>query len=170
MVRLESVLDSWKTVRQDTAQAVEDFPAAELDFKPTADVMTFREIARHILEASHAITGLLLDGVENLATPQFREMLQKYLAELPATEDAANLAAALRENLEMRAGQLASQNAEFFAHVITRFDGQRVTRLEMVQFTKEHELTHRAQLFLYLRLKGIVPATTRRRMAKQQRA
>ena len=70
----------------------------------------------------------------------------------------------------MRAGQLASQNAEFFAHVITRFDGQLVTRLEMVQFTKEHELTHRAQLFLYLRLKGMVPATTRRRMAKQQRA
>ena len=46
MVRLESVLDSWKTVREDTAQAVEDFPAAELDFKPTGDVMTFREIAR----------------------------------------------------------------------------------------------------------------------------
>jgi uncharacterized damage-inducible protein DinB len=142
MIRLESVLDSWKAVRQDTAQAVEDFPAAEMDFKPTSDVMT----------------------------PQFREMLQKYLAELPATQDAADLAAALRENLEMRAGQLASQNTEFFAHVITRFDGQRVTRLEMVQFTKEHELTHRAQLFLYLRLKGIVPATTRRRLAKQQRA
>jgi uncharacterized damage-inducible protein DinB len=36
----------------------------------------------------------------------------------------------------------------------------------MVQFMKEHELTHRSQLFLYLRLKGIVPATTRRRLAR----
>ena len=52
------------------------------------------------------------------------------------------------------------------AHEITRFDGQRLTRLEMVQSIKEHELTHRAQLFMYLRLKGIVPATTRRRLAK----
>jgi uncharacterized damage-inducible protein DinB len=42
-----------------------------------------------------------------------------------------------------------------------------VTRLEMVQTIKEHELTHRSQLFMYLRLKGIVPATTRRRLAKQ---
>ena len=58
--------------------------------------------------------------------------------------------------------QLALQPAEFFAHIITRFDGQMVTRLEMVRFTKEHELTHRAQLFLYLRLKGLVPATMRR--------
>jgi uncharacterized damage-inducible protein DinB len=72
--------------------------------------------------------------------------------------------------LDQRTAQLAAQTADFFAQVITRFDGQRVTRLEMLQFAKEHELTHRAQLFVYLRLKGIVPATTRRRMAKQQQA
>ena len=84
MIRAETVLDSWKTVRQDTAQAVEDFPSAELDFKPVGDVMTFGEIAHHILVAGYGITGMLLDGVENLATPQFRERMQAYAAELPA--------------------------------------------------------------------------------------
>jgi uncharacterized damage-inducible protein DinB len=170
MIRKETVLDSWKTVRQDTAQAVEEFPAAELDFKPVADVMTFREIARHILDAGHALTGLMLDGVEDMTTPQFRESLSKYIAELPPTPDAAALAQALRQNVELRTAQLAAQPAEFFDRVITRFDGMRVTRLEMVQFTKEHELTHRSQMFMYLRLKNIVPATTRRRLAKQQKA
>ena len=48
---------------------------------------------------------------------------------------------------------------------VTR-NGVTLTRLEMLQSLKEHELTHRAQLFLYLRMKGIVPATTRRRLAK----
>ena len=95
MVRVEHVLDSWRTIRQDTAAAVEEFPAADLDYRPTPELMTFR------------------------------------------------------------------------ARIVTRFDGQKVTRLEMVQTIKEHELTHRAQLFLYLRLKGLVPATTRRRLAKQ---
>jgi uncharacterized damage-inducible protein DinB len=170
MIRPETVLDSWKTVREDTAQAVEDFPATELGFKPTNDVMTFQEIARHILEAGYAISGLMLDGVENMATPAFRESLQKYISALPDTGSAPALAAALREKLNERIQQLAGQPSEFFDHVVTRFDGQRVTRLEMLQFAKEHELTHRSQLFLYLRLKGIVPATTRRRMAKQQRA
>ncbi|HLN02846.1 MAG TPA: DinB family protein [Bryobacteraceae bacterium] len=170
MIRLETVLDSWKTVRQDTAQAVEDFPAGEMDFKPVSDVMTFGEIARHILVAGYGITGMLLDGVENLATPQFREDMQKYAAELAPTPDAGSLAAALRQSLERRTAQLAAQPAAFFDHVITRFDGLRVTRLETVQMAKEHELTHRAQLFLYLRMKGIVPATTRRRLAKQQTA
>ena len=170
MIRPETVLDSWKTVRQDTALAVEDFPAAELDFSPTAEVMTFREIARHILEAGYAITGMLLDGVENMQTPAFREMLNKYVAELPETPDGAALAGSLAQKFDARAAQLTGQPQEFFGHIITRFDGQQVTRLEMLQFAKEHELTHRAQMFLYLRLKGIVPATTRRRMAKQQRA
>jgi len=135
-----------------------------------ADVMTFREIARHILEAGHAITGLLLDGVEDMAVPQFREMMKKYMVELPQTPDATALAQALRQSVEQRAAQLAAQPPEFFEKVVTRFDGQRVTRLEMVQFTKEHELTHRAQMFMYLRMKNVVPATTRRRMAKQQKA
>jgi len=36
----------------------------------------------------------------------------------------------------------------------------------MLQGIKEHELSHRSQLFVYLRLKGLTPPTTRRRLAK----
>jgi uncharacterized damage-inducible protein DinB len=166
MVRLDSVLNSWKTVREDTAQAVEDFSAHELDYKPCADVMTFGELARHILEAGHALTGALLDGVDNLATPQFREMMGNYVAQLPQTEGAGALARELRAQMETCAARLAAKPLDFYGGEITRFDGQRVTRLEMLQFVKEHELTHRQQLFMYLRLNGMVPPTTRRRMAK----
>jgi uncharacterized damage-inducible protein DinB len=166
MVRLDSVINSWKTTREDTAQAVEDFSAHELDYKPSADLMSFGEIARHILEAGHALAGLLLDGVDNLATPQFRQQVGKYVAELPKTEGAGALARELRSQLDADAARLAGKSAEFYNTEITRFDGQRVTRLEMLQTIKEHELTHRSQLFMYLRLKGIVPATTRRRLAK----
>lgn len=166
MVRLDSVLNSWKAVREDTAQAVEDFSAHELDYKPSPDMMSFGTLARHCLEAGHALTGALLDGVESLATPNFREMLGKYVAELPKTDGAGALARELRAEMDSRAAELAAKPADFYAGEITRMDGQRVTRLEMLQFIKEHELTHRQQLFVYLRLKGIVPPTTRRRMAK----
>lgn len=166
MIRLDTILNSWKSVREDTAQAVEDFSAHELDYKPTADLMSFGEIARHILQAGHALTGLLLDGVDNMATPQFRQMIDQYVAQLPKTEGTGSLARELRSRLESDAAKLAAQPAGFYAGEITRFDGQRVTRLEMLQQLKEHELTHRSQLFMYLRLKGIVPSTTRRRLAK----
>jgi uncharacterized damage-inducible protein DinB len=170
MVRTETVLDSWKTVRQDTAQAVEDFPAAELDFKATPDLMTFGELARHVLDAGHALSGMLIDGVDNLATPQFREMVGQYRPQLPERLDAATLASELRKSVETQTAVLSAKGEDFFSGMITRFDGQRVTRLEMLQFIKEHELTHRSQMFMYLRLKGIVPATTRRRQAKQKSA
>ncbi|MGA2724937.1 MAG: DinB family protein [Bryobacteraceae bacterium] len=167
MVRVEQVLDSWKTIRQDTAAAVEEFPAGDLDYRPTPEVMTFREIARHILDASHALTGMLLAGDDNFAAPDFRERLKRHMRGLDAGAGASELAAALRDSLDERTARLAAQPAEFFAHIITRMDGQKVTRLEMVQTIKEHELTHRQQLFMYQRLKGMVPATTRRRLAKQ---
>jgi uncharacterized damage-inducible protein DinB len=170
MVRKETVLDSWKSVRQDTAQAVEDFPASEFDFKATPDLMTFGELARHVLDAGHALSGMLIDGVDNLATPQFREMVGNYKPQLPEKLDAATLAAELRKSVETQTAALATKGEDFFSGIITRFDGQRVTRLDMLQYMKEHELTHRSQMFVYLRLKGIVPGTTRRRQAKQKSA
>jgi len=166
MVRLDAVLDSWKRVRQDTALAVEEFPAADFDFRPVPDVMSFRESATHILTAGHALTGCLLDRIDNLAVPEFRAMAGKYAAELPPHESPADLAAALRSDVEARCRQLSAQPAEFYAGMVTFVDGQQMTRLEMLQTIKEHELTHRAQIFMYLRLKGLVPATTRRRQAK----
>ena len=169
MVRLEALINSWKTVRQDTAQAVEDCPAGELDFKPTADLDSFRQIAMHILNAGNGLTGMLLEGEENLSGPEFREKMKKHFVTLPEQAEAAVLAGELRSAVEAKADELAKQSPEWYAQMVTRVDGQRVTRQEMLQFVKEHELTHRAQLFVYLRLKGIVPATTRRRLAMQAR-
>jgi uncharacterized damage-inducible protein DinB len=166
MVRLEMVLSSWKAIREDTAQAVEDFPAAEMDYRPTPELMTFRDTARHILDAGHVLTGVMLDGVEDMTVPDFREKMKQYRPQLPADLEVAALANELRGQLETRTAELAARPADFYKGEITRFDGQRVTRLEMLQFVKEHELTHRSQLFMYLRLKGIVPSTTRRRLAK----
>jgi len=170
MVRLDALLDSWKTIRQDTAQAVEEFPAAELDFKPTPEMDSFRQIALHILNAGSGLAGLLAEGEMNLSGPEFREKIRKYFSTLPADADAATLASALRQSIEKPLAELARRDAGWYAQIVTRVDGQQVTRMEMLQFVKEHELTHRAQLFMYLRLKGIVPVTTRRRLARQQAA
>ncbi len=167
MVRLEAILNSWKAVREDTALAVEEFPAAELDYKPTPEVDSFRQIAVHILNAGNGLSGLLLEGETMLSGPEFREKVKKHFVPLPADTDAATIAAELRRGIEAPLAALATQSADWYAQMVTRPDGQPVTRMEMVQFVKEHEMTHRAQLFAYMRLKGLVPATTRRRLARQ---
>lgn len=167
MIRVEHVLDSWKNIRRDTIAAVEEFPANEFDYRPCPDVLAFGEIAIHILNAGDGLTGLLLAGFEDFSSPDRGPRMKEHLRALPPGPCAADLASALRVSIEDRTAALAGQPAAFWEHIITRVDGQKVTRLEMLQFVKEHELTHRAQLFMDLRLKGIVPATTRRRLARQ---
>jgi uncharacterized damage-inducible protein DinB len=166
MVRVEHVLDTWRTIREDTAAAVEEFPAAEFDFRPTPDVATFRQIARHTL-AGDALAGALLAGEEDFHLPEVRAKFKEHYRPLEKECTPAEMAAALRESVDQRAEQFAAKPAQFFERLVTRVDGLSVTRLEFLQFIKEHELTHRQQLFMYLRLKGMTPATTRRRIARQ---
>ena len=165
MVRVQYVLDSWKTIRKDVAGAVREFPAESFEEKSIEGVDSFGQIARHILNASHGFPGLLMAGLDNFQTTDFREKMKAHLHTLPEKATPAQLADALEQALDTRIAELQNQPEEFFTQEITRFDGARLTRLEMLQFVKEHELTHRSQLFMLMRLKGIVPPTTRRRMA-----
>ena len=68
MVRLQTFLEQWKIARADAAQAVEDMPAGELDFKPQDDLMSFRDIAVHVIQAGRALSGLVLDSETDLST------------------------------------------------------------------------------------------------------
>ena len=165
MVRLNFVLDSWKTIRKDVINAVQEFPADCFQEKLVEGVDPFGVIARHILDAGHAFPGILMAGVDNLQTPDFREKMAPHRSSLAPDATPAQVVDALEKCLDQRISELSAQPPEFFDQEITRFDGMRVTRLEMLQFAKEHELTHRAQLFMMLRLKGMVPPTTRRRLA-----
>ncbi len=168
MVRLETFLEQWKIARADSAQAVEDMPAGKLDYKPQDDLMSFRDIAVHIIQAGLALSGVVLDGETDLSTPEFRAKLGKYAMALPDDANAGALAAALRDSFDELSAQLAARSPEFYAGTIIKWDGSELTRMEMMQFVKEHELTHRSQLFLYLRMNGVIPVTTRRKLAKQK--
>ena len=168
MVRLDTVLESWKSVRADTVQALEDFPSAELDFRPTEDLMTFRELAVHILQSGEALAGMLSAGDKTFQGPDARKRMHSFARPLSQSPDSGELSRNLSESVALRSAELAVKSPEFYAETITRFDGAEVTRLEMLQFVKEHELTHRAQMFLCLRLKGIVPPTTRRKLAAKK--
>lgn len=165
MVRLDAVLDSWKSIRKDTAQAWLDMPAEEAAFRPTADLMTYRDLAVHIVNASHGMTAMLLSGETDFSAPGFRERMRTHHFDLSGLDREA-LAARLESEIDADAHRVREQtDPAFWSAIMKRFDGTPVTRLEMLQYAKEHELTHRSQMFMYLRLKGVIPPTTRRRMA-----
>jgi len=167
MVRLEGILDSWTQIRRDTAQALRDMPVSELEFRPTAELMPFRQLAIHIINASRGMTAMLAAGESDFSAPTFRERMREHFLDGLDALDHAALAERLETSLAEDNARLAAPelSSEFWAAMMKRFDGTPVTRLEMLQYAKEHELTHRSQMFMYLRLKGVVPPTTRRRLA-----
>jgi uncharacterized damage-inducible protein DinB len=170
MVRAEHVIDSWRNARQDAVAAVQEFPADEFGVSPAEGLQTFGQIGRHILVATHALTGMLLAGDTDFTGPDFRARVASHVSHIPETLEPAELARRLGESADERAAQLRSQSPAFWDGMVKRVDGAMVTRLEMLLWVSEHELTHRQQLFTYLRMKGIVPATTRRRLARQAAA
>lgn len=167
MVRPDTFLEMWKDAREDGAQAVEDMPAGKLDFRPQDDLMSFRSIATHIIDVGRGLTALLLDGTTDFTQPGFRERLAQYLKPLAPDADGQTIAAEMRAAIEEGCARLAGQPPEFFAGMVAKWDGLRLTRLEMLQFIKEHELAHRMQLFMYLRMNGVTPPTTRRKLARK---
>ena len=129
--------------------------------------MSFGATARHILDAGYGLTGLLLAGEENLSTPRVSgENRQSMSPSCRKPKMPARWPPNCVPPWNAARPSWPPKPAEFYAGEIIRMDGQRVTRLEMLQLIKEHELTHRQQLFMYLRLNGVVPPTTRRRQAK----
>lgn len=165
MVRIEVLLETWKAAREDAAQAVLDMPAGKLDFTPQDDLMSFRGNAGHIITVGDAIPGMLLAGETDFTVPDFRDRLGRHVEPVPEDASAEVLAAEMRSRLDKTAARLASRPAEFYAGLIKKWDGVELTRMEMLQFVKEHELAHRMQMFMYLRMNGVVPPTTRRKMA-----
>ena len=169
MVRLEHILETWRAIREETAIAVEEFPADEFDFRPTPEVDTFRAIARHTLNAGDGLTGLLLSGVSDLTSRETFGEVKRHFRPLAEHCSPEELAAELRASVEELTAQLQAKPPAFYEEIMIRMDGLRLTRLEFLQWIKEHELTHRQQLFMYVRLKGLTPVTTRKRMERLAR-
>ena len=149
--------------------ALREFPADALDEELIPGFMTFRMLHRHILESSHALTGLLLDGAQEFNKPETRAKFGNYLPVIPADASTEDLIEALQTKLEERATRIASQGNAFWEREVTHFSGTKMTAFDMFLMIQKHEAEHRAQAALLSRIKGIVPATTRRRLAAQAR-
>ena len=76
----------------------------------------------------------------------------------------AAIVAALKADGDAFAAGLEGMTDEKLGETVTLPNGQK-TRFEMLLGVKEHEMHHRAQLFLMERMIGIVPHLTRARQA-----
>jgi hypothetical protein len=135
------LLEQWTEIGQKIIKMAEEFPADKYDFRPTKEVRTFADVARHVafwnLYVQKTARGEKIDAKQNELSKTEYPTKEKMVAALKKTF--ADATAELKKTQPTPSAKFA--------------------RL-WVTFT-EHSGEHYGQLVVYYRLNGLVPPASR---------
>jgi uncharacterized damage-inducible protein DinB len=163
----KDMADSWRTVRKNTILVAEDIPEEKYSFRAAPDTMSVGEILAHLAATPHwANQCHFVDQKVAITVDDFGRWMGEVGTTAKSLTTKAQIVAALKADGETFAAGLEAMTDAQLAEKVTLPMGDK-TRFEMLLGVKEHEMHHRAQLFLIERMIGIVPHLTRARQAAQ---
>lgn len=157
---LDEALEAWQYTRAGVISEIRNLPDSALTFRPSAESRSAAEVSLHIAESGLMMAGELSRPDGNFQRKSFPEFMKEYTKGVTTTASKKALIALLTkthldgEKKIRRAGEL------HMMQLITRFDGERGSRIAWMNHGISHEEYHRGQLALYARLVGKVPALT----------
>ena len=161
----KEMAESWRTVRKNTLQVAEDIPEEKYSFRAAPDTMSIGELLAHLAATPH--WAIQCHFVEK-KTAVSMEDFGKWMGEVGAASKGLTVEGRDRRRAEGERRDVCRRprrmGEEQLAEQVTVPNGAK-SRFEMLQGVKEHEMHHRAQLFLLERMVGIVPHLTRARQA-----
>lgn len=166
----KELAESWRTVRKNTIQVAEDIPEEKYSFRAAPDTMSVGEILAHLAATPYwAEQCMFVEKKSNVSMEDFGKWMGEVGARSKALTSKAAIIAALKTNGEAFAKYLESATDGDLGSAVTAPNATK-SRFEMLLGVKEHEMHHRAQLFLIERMIGIVPHLTRARQERQAAA
>ena len=158
---LDGLIGSWKEVRSGLIDEVESIPADKFSFQATPDTRSVAALLQHVIEAQKMLMGEVCRPDTNLLRQSFAEQIKVYAPEVSGVTDKEGLLALLRSSMDETEAKMLGAGDEL-ANEMKRFDGKSMTKYAFVSFAIAHEMYHRGQLTVYLRLLGIEPVLTKR--------
>ena len=169
----KEIAESFRTVRKNTIQVAEDIPEEKYSYRAAPDTMSVAEMLAHLATTPHwAQQCFFIERKTNVGMEDFGRWMGEATAKSKALTSKAAIVDALKTGGEEFAKHLETVSEAELAQSIGAPNGSK-SQFEMLIGVKEHEMHHRAQLFLIERMVGIVPHLTRarmERMAQQQAA
>lgn len=163
----KDLAESWRTVRKNTIQVAEDIPEEQYAFRAAPGTMSVGEILAHLAATPHwANQCHFVDQKVAVTMDDFGKWMGEVSASSKTLTGKAEIVAALKADGEAFAAGLEAMTDAQLGEQVALPNGSK-TRFEMLLGVKEHEMHHRAQLFLMERMIGIVPHLTRARQAAQ---
>ena len=163
----KELAESFRTVRKNTIQVAEDIPEDKYSYRAAPDTMSVAEMLAHLAVIPHwAQQCFFVEKKTNVGMDDFGRWMGELNGQAKSLTSKAQIVDALKKNGEAFAAQLESMNEAQLGQAITAPNATK-SAFEMLLGIKEHEMHHRAQLFLMERMVGIVPHLTRARMERQ---
>ncbi len=163
----KDMADSWRTVRKNTVQVAEDIPEEKYAFRAAPDTMSVGELLAHLAATPHwANQCHFVDRKVAVTMDDFGKWMGEVGQASKALTTKAAIVAALKADGDAFAVGLEAMTEAQLGEKVALPMGEK-TRFEMLLGVKEHEMHHRAQLFLIERMVGIVPHLTRARQTAQ---
>ena len=158
---LEEAIDAWQDARSGVIHEVENLPDDRFDFRPTPQNRSVTELVIHIMEVSLMMTGELTRDDTNLRRYPWPELIAHYSKPIDGLVRKKELLPALRSTIADGVNEFRRAGEVHMLQQISRFDGQKATRLQWMYHGIAQEEYHRGQLAIYARLIGVTPALTK---------
>jgi uncharacterized damage-inducible protein DinB len=159
---LEEAIDAWTDTREGLIEEVENLPSDRFDFRPAEGSRTVSELVVHIMEVSLMMAGELTREDTNLQRYPWPRLLAEYSKPIDGVSGKRHLLTALRSTFRNGVKAFREAGDLHMIQQITRFDGNKGTRLQWFHHGISHENYHRGQIAVYARLMGKTPALTQK--------
>ena len=143
--QVSPLINNWNRVHQHTVRLMATAPSDKFDWKTCDSAMTLGELMNHLYLAEAGLTNAALTG--KFATAGGPEAKS-------TTED---VLAAFEKSHEEQVARVAALTPEQLLEEVTPF-GEKygpMTRTSLLHMMSEHEVHHRGQLYVYLRMLGV---------------
>lgn len=159
---LDEALEAWEYARAGVVAEAESIPEDQYGFRPAPESRSVAELLVHVVESGAMMAGELTRPDGDFTRQSYQDHLAEHAGTvLDANQPKDALLALLRESGEVGRRRIREYGEVGMLQRIRRFDGLDGTRLAWMNHGIDHEMYHRGQLALYVRLTGRVPALTR---------
>jgi uncharacterized damage-inducible protein DinB len=138
----------WSTVSGYVLQSAELMPEADYAFKPTPEVRSFGQLIGHIADANQGICAMAIGEKRDFGTAEKTKTTK------------ADLVAALKESATYCDGAFAKINDTTGAETVPVF-GSEMPKVSAMAFNTNHVWEHYGNIVTYMRLKKMVPPSSR---------
>jgi uncharacterized damage-inducible protein DinB len=157
---LDEALEAWAYTRSGVIREIQNLSESDLQFKPHPESRTPLEIAIHIVKSGLMMAGELARPDGNFQRKSYPQLIKEYARGIEPVAKRVEIIKVLKRTHVEGERKIRSAGELHMLQWITRFDGERGSRLAWMNHGISHEEYHRGQIALCARLAGRVPALT----------